>query len=82
MEQETTAGKGEEMEQEVQRSYWIDAAKLVAILGVLVDHTQNVLYSNHRIADCSYYSVGLFIFLMGVTGYGSTADIREASRKS
>lgn len=33
MEQETTAGKGEEMEQEVQRSYWIDAAKLVAILG-------------------------------------------------
>lgn len=59
------------MEQEVQRSYWIDAAKLVAILGVLVDHTQNVLYSNHRIADCSYYSVGLFIFLMGVTGYGS-----------
>lgn len=59
------------MEQKGQRAYWIDAAKLVAILGVLVDHTQNVLYSNHRIADCSYYSVGLFIFLMGVTGYGS-----------
>lgn len=76
MEQETTAGKGEEMEQEVQRSYWIDAAKLVAILGVLVDHTQNVLYSNHRIADCSYYSVGLFIFLMGVTGYGSYSRYR------
>ncbi|MBF1027730.1 MAG: acyltransferase family protein, partial [Lachnospiraceae bacterium] len=64
------------MEQEVQRSYWIDAAKLVAILGVLVDHTQNVLYSNHRIADCSYYSVGLFIFLMGVTGYGSYSRYR------
>ena len=60
------------MEQKGQRADWIDAAKLVAILGVLVDHTQNVLYSNHRIADCSYYSVGLFIFLMGVTGYGAS----------
>ena len=64
------------MEQKGQRADWIDAAKLVAILGVLVDHTQNVLYSNHRIADCSYYSVGLFIFLMGVTGYGSYSRYR------
>ena len=77
MEQETDRReRGEDMEQKGQRADWIDAAKLVAILGVLVDHTQNVLYSNHRIADCSYYSVGLFIFLMGVTGYGSYSRYR------
>lgn len=53
------------------RVYWIDFAKLVAIIAVLVDHTWNILYTNPLIANYSHFSVCVFILVMGVTSYWS-----------
>lgn len=58
-------------DQEEKRIYWIDAARFLAIIAVLVDHTNGILYENQNIAFWSYFSVSLFIFLMGVTSYWS-----------
>lgn len=52
---------------------WIDGAKFIAILAVLVDHSREILYTNYRIAMSSYFSVTLFIFLSGMTMYYSDA---------
>lgn len=46
---------------EKNRVFWIDAAKFLAILAVLVDHTYGVLYENQNIAFGSFFSVSLFI---------------------
>ena len=48
---------------------WINGAKLVAILAVLVDHTNGVLYINQEFALASYFSVALFVLLSGMTSY-------------
>lgn len=53
------------------RAHWVDMAKLLAIVGVMIDHTNGVLYTNQSIAFSSYYSVSLFILVMGVTNYWS-----------
>lgn len=49
------------------RIKWIDVAKFMAIIAVLIDHTEKILYTNHYIAVFSYYSVSLFILMMGIT---------------
>ena len=54
-----------------KRTYWIDVAKFMAIIAVMIDHTNGLLYKNPRIAYFSYYSVSLFILMMGVTSYWS-----------
>ena len=54
-----------------KRAYWIDVAKFMAIIAVMIDHTNGLLYKNPRIAYFSYYSVSLFILMMGVTSYWS-----------
>lgn len=54
-----------------KKSEWIDFAKLLAILAVLLDHTGNILYTRHDIAYLSFYSVGVFIIIMGITSYWS-----------
>lgn len=48
---------------------WIDCAKAVAILAVLVDHTYGTLYTNSKIQTFSFFSVSLFILLSGMTLY-------------
>lgn len=48
---------------------WINGAKFIAILAVLVDHTYKILYTNKDIAYASYFSVELFIILSGMTSY-------------
>lgn len=53
----------------MKKEVWIDIAKFVAILAVLVDHTYGALYTRHSIAMLSYFSVSLFIFLMGITTF-------------
>lgn len=67
------------------RSCWIDMAKLMAIIAVLIDHTRG-LYENLKIAFFSYYSVSLFILLMGVTNYWAyerhTGNMLEKVRTS
>lgn len=55
----------------MKRIYWIDIAKLAAILAVIVDHTNGILYTNQLVAYSSYYSVSLFILVMGITTYWS-----------
>lgn len=48
---------------------WINCAKCVAIIAVLVDHTRKVLYRSNAIWTLSFYSVALFIILSGMTSY-------------
>lgn len=45
---------------------WINCAKFMAIIAVLVDHTNGILYTNYNIALASYYSVALFILISGM----------------
>lgn len=54
-----------------QRRNRVDVAKFVAIIGVLTDHTYGILYKNERIRYSSWYSVGLFVLMMGVVAYWS-----------
>lgn len=53
----------------MKQKLWINLAKFAAIIAVLVDHTNRVLYTRRSVAMFSYYSVSLFIFIMGVTTY-------------
>lgn len=63
------------------RIIWIDLCKLIAIIGVLIDHTYNVLYSDAKIQLFSFYSVSLFIFVMGITSYHSLNKTSISCRK-
>lgn len=54
-----------------RRTYWIDMSKFMAIIAVMIDHTNGILYKDQRIAFFSYYSVSLFILMMGVINYWS-----------
>lgn len=54
-----------------ERVLWVDVARFAAILAVLVDHTNSRLFSNPRAVFFSYYSVSLFVILMGITSYWS-----------
>lgn len=53
------------------RKSWADFAKFLAILAVMIDHTNGVLYSNPKIAYFSYFSVSVFILISGITTYMS-----------
>lgn len=48
---------------------WINCAKFLAIIAVITDHTNRVLYSNYDIAMASYFSVSLFIIISGMMCY-------------
>ena len=49
------------------RVLWIDCAKTMAMLAVLVDHSYGVFYTNSWIATSSYFSVVVFVILSGMT---------------
>ncbi len=53
---------------------WINCLKAIAIIAVVVDHTNGLLYSNRYIAQGSYFSVTLFILLSGYTTYLSVVN--------
>lgn len=59
-----------------KRIKWIDCAKAVAIMAVLVDHNKGFLYTNQDIARSSYFSVCLFILLSGITAFNTTTVVR------
>ena len=59
-----------------QRIKWIDCAKTVAIIGVLIDHNNGLLYTNQVIAKGSYFGVSLFILLAGITAFYTTDVVR------
>ena len=56
------------------RILWIDAAKFAAMLAVIIDHTNEVLYANTKIAHLSYFNVSVFILMMGYTSYLSMSQ--------
>ena len=49
------------------RVLWIDCAKAMAIIAVLLDHSNGIFYTNSWIATSSYFSVSLFVILAGMT---------------
>ena len=57
--------------QAVERKMWIDTLKLVAILGVIANHTQKVLYETMTIMQASLFCVTLFVLANGITSYAS-----------
>ena len=48
---------------------WINCAKAIAIIAVLIDHTSGVLYVNQNVTTASYFSVSLFIIISGMMSY-------------
>ena len=64
-----------------RRAEWIDVAKFLAILAVMVDHTNSQLYTNPKVGYLSYYSVSLFILMMGVTTFWSLERQNEGFGK-
>ena len=53
------------------RVYWVDFAKFMAILGVMTDHCRGILYTSDSVQYLSFYSVSVFIIMMGITTYWS-----------
>lgn len=62
----------------MKKERWIDAGKCVAIVAVMTDHLRTFLYEDIRISSITWFSVGLFVLLMGVTTYWSydSSDIK------
>lgn len=56
---------------------WIDGAKAIAIIAVIVNHLDGILYSGKGVV-LTYYSVSLFIFLSGITSYISDEQKNES----
>lgn len=48
---------------------WINCAKAMAILAVMIDHTNGILYTNHNVALASYFSVSLFVIISGMMSF-------------
>lgn len=60
----------------IGRIKWVDCAKAMAIMGVIMDHTNGLLYTNQAIAYASYFAVGVFILLAGIMAYKTTPVVR------
>ena len=50
---------------------WINGAKFLAIMAVVVNHTFNYLYTNSDVGAASHFSVSLFILISGILSYKS-----------
>lgn len=50
-----------------ERVQWIDCAKTIAMIAVVVDHCYGILYSTPAIAQMSYFSTSLFVMLSGIS---------------
>lgn len=59
-----------------KRIQWIDCAKAIAIIAVLVDHSYNMLYFNDVLQKASFFSVSTFVILSGVAT-GLTAKFKD-----
>lgn len=53
--------------QEQKRIKWVDCARAVAMIAVVVDHCRYLLYTSSYIAQSSFFSVSLFILLAGIS---------------
>ncbi len=50
---------------------WIDFARFLSILAVLIDHTKGILYESEAVQSAFFYSVSAFFFLAGMTSFYS-----------
>lgn len=50
---------------------WVNIGKCIAIFAVMTDHLRGSLYSSEGLQHASFFSVTLFILLMGATTYWS-----------
>ena len=50
---------------------WVNIGKCIAIIAVMTDHMAEVVYSSSGFQSITFFSVTLFILLMGVTTYWS-----------
>jgi fucose 4-O-acetylase-like acetyltransferase len=58
---------------------WINFAKFIAIVAVVIDHNFHILYENYFYAKSTYFSVTVFIFLSGYTTYLSLNKHKDFS---
>ncbi|MBQ7867086.1 MAG: acyltransferase [Clostridia bacterium] len=56
---------------------WLNCAKFIAILTVMIDHTYMTLYDSKPILYASFVSVSLFILISGMTSYLSNSHHEE-----
>ncbi len=56
---------------EIRRSLWIDAAKTVAIIGVVFQHLWGWAYDDEILYNSVFYAVGLFVMIGGYNAYVS-----------
>lgn len=49
--------------------HWINCAKLIAILAVMLDHLHGMLYEHDGMQRMTHFAVPLFILLSGITSY-------------
>lgn len=54
-----------------RRNAWIDAAKTVAIIGVVFQHLWGWAYDDEILYNSVFYAVGLFVIIGGYNTYGS-----------
>lgn len=52
---------------------WINCAKAIAIIAVLVDHSMGILYTDYRIQAATDWDVAVFILVSGITSYMSNS---------
>lgn len=50
-----------------KRITWIDCAKAVAMIAVVIDHSGDFIYDSYWVRLATYYAVTLFILLSGVS---------------
>ena len=62
------------------REKWIDVLKCIAIVFVIIDHTNRILYTNQDIAHISYCAVSIFVFLSGVVLFESNNRIKDKQK--
>ena len=54
-----------------KREIWVDIARFIGIIGMMLDHTYTITYQSYGIACISYYALGLYILLSGYNAYQS-----------
>ncbi len=56
---------------------WIDCAKFLAIVAVVVDHSKGILYEGEAVQYAAFFSVAAFLFLAGMTSFYSLERRKE-----
>ena len=61
-----------------QKIIWINCAKFIAVLAVVLDHAKDIIYRNDNIKTSTFFSVTVLIFLAGMTSFYSNEMHKNA----